>query len=153
MPRRMAALAPIAAALLSCSGDPSPLPLERATLTAGGKAARVEVARRPHEQARGLMFRRRLGEDEGMLFVYDSPQTLCFWMKNTRLPLDIAFMDAGGRITQVERMRPHDAGTRHCSETPAQFALEMNRGWFERNGVGVGDRVELPRDIHIADRI
>jgi uncharacterized membrane protein (UPF0127 family) len=91
------------------------------------------------------MYRRSLGENEGMLFIYDSPRMLSFWMKNTRIPLSVAFLDGSGKIVQIEHMRPYDSITRHSSSRPVQYALEMNRGWFERNGVGVGDVVGIPR--------
>jgi uncharacterized membrane protein (UPF0127 family) len=94
------------------------------------------------------MFRRSLGESEGMLFMYDSPRMMSFWMKNTRIPLSIAFLDREGIIVNIEQMRPYDDSVRYRSAAPAQYALEMNRGWFERNGVGVGDRVEIPRLPH-----
>jgi uncharacterized membrane protein (UPF0127 family) len=131
-------------AIASCSDEPPPLRLERARLSVRGKTILVECARCPKEQARGLMYRRSLDEDEGMLFIYDSPRWLSFWMKNTRIPLSIAFLDSSGKIVQIERMRPYDSITRHPSSQPAQYALEMNQGWFERHGVGVGDVIKIP---------
>lgn len=132
-------------AIASCGGnEPPPLKLERARLFAKGKTIIAELARTPEEQARGLMYRRSLGENEGMLFIYDSPRMMSFWMKNTRIPLSIAFMDGGGKIVQIDRMQAYDCVTLHPSSQPAQYALEMNGGWFERNGVGVGDVIEIP---------
>lgn len=132
-------------ALASCSDEPPPFKLERARLLVKGKAILAECARGPREQARGLMYRRYLGKNEGMLFIYDSPRRLSFWMKNTRIPLSIAFLDGNGKIVQIEDMRPYDSAAFHPSSQPVQYALEMNRGWFERNGVGVGDVVEIPK--------
>ena len=131
-------------ALVSCSDEPPRLRLEKARLRAKGKTIIAELARKPEEQARGLMYRRSLGGSEGMLFVYNSPVMVSFWMKNTRIPLSIAFMDGSGRIIHIEQMQPYDPVTRHPSPQPFQYALEMNQGWFERNGVGVGDIVEIP---------
>lgn len=128
----------------SCSDGPAPLRLEKTEMQLKGRSIVVELARSPEEQMRGLMFRRSLGADHGMLFMYDSPRVMSFWMKNTRIPLSIAFIDGSGRIVQIEPMEPYDAVTRHVSQQPAMYALEMNRGWFEKNGVGVGDRMEIP---------
>ena len=127
--------------MVSCSHEPERFNLERIELVIKAKTIVVELARRPDEQTRGLMFRRTLGEDEGMLFVYDSPRLLSFWMKNTRIQLSIAFVDGEGKITQIEKMRPYDSLDRYRSKVPVQYALEMNQDWFEENGIEVGDRV------------
>ena len=103
----------------------------------------VEVSDTPESRASGLMFREELAPDEGMLFVLDREQYLSFWMKDTQIPLSIAFMDRTGTILQTEDMTPFDTETLHRSSRPALYALEMNRGWFERNGVKVGDKVEF----------
>lgn len=131
-------------ALASCSDEPPPFKLEKANLLVKGKTILAECARGPEEQARGLMYRRSLGENEGMLFIYDSPRMLGFWMKNTRIPLSIAYLDGNGKIVQIERMQPYDCATLHSSSQPVRYAIEMNEGWFERNGVGVGDVIEIP---------
>ncbi len=130
--------------LASCSDEPPRLRLERAKLNVKGRVISAELAGKPEEQARGLMYRRCLGENEGMLFVYDSPRMLSFWMKNTRIPLSIAFIERNGRIAHIERMEAYDSVTLHRSPQPVQYALEMNEGWFERNGVGVGDIMKIP---------
>ena len=116
-------------------------------LTIKGKTIKVEVARTGKEQERGLMFRERMGKDEGMLFVYEREERLSFWMKNTRLPLSIAFMDKGGRIVDIQDMEPFSLET-HTSAHPARYALEMNRGWFAREGIKVGDLVKIPPTVH-----
>ncbi|MCX6356903.1 MAG: DUF192 domain-containing protein [Candidatus Aureabacteria bacterium] len=146
MVRKILAVWPAVLALCisSCSRDPAPLSLARAAIRVGDRVVSVELARRPGEQDRGLMFRKRLREDEGMLFIYDSPRVMSFWMKNTRIPLSIAFVDAGGKIVHIEDMHPYDSETRHVCPVPAQYALEMNQGWFQRNGVGVGQKMEIP---------
>jgi uncharacterized membrane protein (UPF0127 family) len=118
--------------------------LDMAVLRVKGHEIRAEIARAPGEMARGLMYRRSLGKGCGMLFAYETPRIQSFWMKNTRIPLDIAFLDDGGRILQIEEMRPYDELSRTVSREPARYAIEMNRGWFAENGVTVGDRIEIP---------
>ena len=116
-------------------------------LTIKGKTIKVEVARTEKEKERGLMFRERMGKNEGMLFVYEREERLSFWMKNTRLPLSIAFIDKGGRIVDIQDMEPFSLET-HTSAHPATYALEMNRGWFAREGIKVGDFVKIPSTVH-----
>jgi len=113
----------------------------------GGKKVevRVEIADGPFEQQRGLMYRTALGEDRGMLFVYRREQPLSFWMKNTRIPLSIAYIDSKGRITDILDMKPLDDKPPHyISSEPVQYALEVNQGFFDEHGVKVGDRARLP---------
>ena len=113
----------------------------------GGKEVevRVEIADGPFEQQRGLMYRTSLGEDRGMLFVFQREQPLSFWMKNTRIPLSIAYIDSKGRITDILDMKPLDDKPPHyVSSEPVQYALEVNQGFFEKHGVKVGDKAELP---------
>ena len=106
---------------------------------------RVEVADDLAEQARGLMNRTTLGENRGMLFVYPQERELSFWMKNTLIPLSIAFIDSESRIKDIQDMKPlDDEPPSYVSADPAQYALEVNRGFFEERGVKVGDRIELP---------
>jgi len=107
---------------------------------------RVEIADGPLEQARGLMYRTALGEDRGMLFVFRDEQPRSFWMKNTRIPLSIAYIDSRGRITDILDMKPLDDKPPHyVSSEPVQYALEVNQGFFDERGVKVGDHVKLPR--------
>jgi uncharacterized membrane protein (UPF0127 family) len=113
----------------------------------GGKKVevRVEVADNTFERARGLMYRTALGVNRGMLFAYPEEQRLSFWMKNTLIPLSIAFIDSERRIVDIQDMKPlDDEPPSYVSADPAQYALEVNRGFFEERGVKVGDRVELP---------
>jgi uncharacterized protein len=112
---------------------------------------RVEVAANDEQRAVGLMHRTSLPEDSGMLFVYDSlqPPEGSFWMFNTRIPLDIAFLDADGVIVSIRQMEPCASPyPQWCPSYEAgaafQYALEMNLGWFQRKGAGIGDRVVLP---------
>lgn len=106
---------------------------------------RVEIADSPDEQAKGLMNRERLGEDRGMLFVFPDEQIRSFWMKNTLIPLSIAYIDSEGRIIDLQEMKARDDQLPHyVSAEPARYALEVNQGFFEERGVEVGDRAELP---------
>jgi len=111
------------------------------TLTISGTVLTVEVAATPQARERGLMDRFSLRPDQGMLFIFESPQPLAFWMKNTYIPLSIAFVDASGRILNIEDMRPQDEST-HWSKGPALYAIEMRKGWFAAKGIVPGDRVE-----------
>jgi uncharacterized protein len=105
----------------------------------------VEIADSPDELARGLMGRTTLGENRGMLFVFPDEELRSFWMKNTLIPLSIAYMDSDGRIVDLQDMKPLDDDPPHYVSTePAKYALEVNQGFFEERGVKVGDRAELP---------
>lgn len=108
----------------------------------GGISVTVEIADEPEARSRGLMNRDSLPEDHGMLFVYPEEQILSFWMRNTRIPLDIAFIDRNGFILEIQQMEPHDDAS-HASKQPAMYALELRRGWFEDHGVEPGERVEF----------
>lgn len=108
----------------------------------GGVELKVEVAREEEEKARGLQYRRSLGEDEGMLFVYEPPEEVRLWMKNTSIPLSAAFADESGRILRIVNMEPYQTRV-HSSGRPVAYALEVRQGWFERHGVGPGDRITL----------
>lgn len=106
---------------------------------------RVEIADDSGEQAQGLMNRTALGEDRGMLFVFEEEDTLSFWMKNTLIPLSVAYIDFEGRIVDIQKMEPlDDEPPNYVSAEPAQYALEVNQGFFEERGVEVGDTAELP---------
>jgi uncharacterized membrane protein (UPF0127 family) len=108
-----------------------------------GKPLWVQIAQSEEEQARGLMFRGHLAWNEGMLFVYDREKILTFWMKNTPLPLSIAFLDRRGKIVDIQLLEPFSPQV-HYSAFPAQYALEVNRGWFMKNGIQVGDTIQIP---------
>jgi uncharacterized protein len=115
--------------------------LPTATLTINGQKVVAEVATTMQDRATGLMNRFSLQPDHGMLFVFERAETLHFWMKNTYIPLSIAFMDASGRILNIEDMAPQTETT-HPSKGPALYALEMRKGWFLERGIKAGDRVE-----------
>ena len=103
----------------------------------------VEIADTPEERQTGLMGRSALAEEAGMLFAFDQEQILVFWMKDTLIPLSIAYIDAEGRIVDIQNMQPLDE-TSHPSAEPAQYALEVNHDFFEGRGIMVGDMVEQP---------
>ncbi|HEX6794522.1 MAG TPA: DUF192 domain-containing protein [Casimicrobiaceae bacterium] len=114
--------------------------LPQRTLTIGKNKLIVEVASTPQTRETGLMNRFSLQQDHGMLFVFEVPQELAFWMKNTYIPLSIAFVDANGRILNIEDMRPQDEST-HWSSGQALYAIEMRQGWFAARGIAAGDAV------------
>jgi uncharacterized membrane protein (UPF0127 family) len=111
----------------------------------GDVRVRVEVADDMDEMQKGLMGRTALAEDAGMLFVYPEERELSFWMKDTLIPLSIAFMDAEGRIVDIQDMKALDDRPPHyTSAEPARYALEVNEGFFDERGVEVGDGARLP---------
>ena len=124
------------------------LPDETATIginTARGERVevQVEIADEEAEQQRGLMQRTALAEEAGMLFVFRGERPLSFWMKDTLIPLSIAYIDGDGGIVDIQDMQPLDESS-HPSAAPAQYALEVNQGFFEERGVQVGDEADLP---------
>lgn len=103
----------------------------------------VELARTPEEHERGLMYRRDLGADGGMLFLFDRPEVRRFWMKNTFIPLDMLFLDAGRRVVGIEEQTvPHDQ-TGRGPDQPAQYVLEVPGGYARRHGISLGSRAEF----------
>ncbi len=110
------------------------------------KIYKFEVAATSEERKKGLMFREKLKKNSGMLFVYPYKKYLSFYMKNTLIPLDIAFIDEFHRIIDIQKMEPLDETT-IISQEEAQFALEVNRGFFRRVGLKVGDKIEFVTPI------
>ncbi|MDV6317620.1 DUF192 domain-containing protein [Chromohalobacter sp. HP20-39] len=124
--------------------------LERATLQVADETLSVEVARQADERATGLMNRDTLAPDAGMLFVYprQQPPEAAFWMYRTRIPLDIAFLGAGGEVRAIRHMRPCQAESSaecpsYAAGAPFRAALEVNAGYFRRHGIEVGDRLPI----------
>ena len=115
-------------------------PLLTYPLRVGEHTIRAEVANTTETRRRGLMFRTRLAAQSGMIFIFPNERRISMWMKNTRIPLSVAFIDSSGRIVNIERMQPNTEQT-HSSIGPAKYALEMNQGWFSENGVKNGDLV------------
>ena len=115
-------------------------PLPTVQLGAGMHLIRAEVADRDATRATGLMHRTALAPNGGMLFVFDAAAVHCMWMKNTPLPLSVAFIDASGAIVNIADMQPHTEVS-HCAAQPARFALEMAQGWFAERGIRAGTRL------------
>lgn len=111
------------------------------TLRMGSAIMQAEVADTYEKRNQGLMFRSFLPSDAGMLFVFAQSDQRCFWMKNTQIPLSLAFISEQGRVQEILDMKPHDT-TIHCSKAPAKFAIEAHRGWFQRQGVHTGHAIE-----------
>lgn len=116
-------------------------PLLTFPLRIRGHALRVEVADDDESRRTGLMHRRSMGENQGMLFVYEAPGLHAMWMKNTLIPLSVAFIDRDGRIINIEDMAPQTLDT-HGATADASYSLEVNLGWFAKRGIKPGDRVE-----------
>lgn len=139
---RFFALAVAVVAAAPAGAQPQPT-LPRVQLQAGIHLIKAEVAADFATRARGLMFRERLGPGEGMLFVFQDKSPQCFWMRNTLIPLSIAFIDDDGTVVNVEDMKPKTEDS-HCAARPVRYALEMEQGWFGKRGVGPGFRLGGP---------
>ena len=114
--------------------------LPRVRLSAGMYQIDAQVAHTPAQRMIGLMFRKEMPQQEGMLFVFDQPSEQCFWMKNTLLPLSAAFIDDNGTVVNVEEMKPQTLDS-HCSAKPVRYVLEMNQGWFAKKGIKPGAKL------------
>ncbi len=110
-------------------------------LSAGMYRIEAEVAATEPSRELGLMHRKTMAPQRGMLFVFDAPGRQCMWMRNTLLPLAVAFLDERGRIINVEEMQPQ-TDDNHCAAKPAKYALEMNAAWFKARGFGAGTPIE-----------
>lgn len=131
----------LAAAFLACAvaqAQGRELPIVQ--LTAGMHVVKAEVAADFLDRAQGLMQRKSLGPNAGMLFVFDENAIHCMWMKNTLIPLSVAFVDQEGAITNIADMQPHSEQS-HCAARPALFALEMTKGWFAQRGIRAGMKI------------
>lgn len=134
--------------LASCAGKKpeitdSPNPkLETAMIKIGGAQVLAELARNETERERGLMYRKSLEDGQGMLFVFDSDQQLSFWMKNTIIPLSLAYISSDGTIRQIVDLVPQSLASVQADRS-VRYALEVPQGWFDRAGVRVGDMVDL----------
>lgn len=136
----------LAALLLAAAGlaqAEAPLPVRQVKVA--GHALRVEVAATIEQRMKGLMFREKLGANDGMLFVFDEPGYHAMWMKNTPLPLSVAFVDGAGAILNILDMEPHTLD-QHAAAGPAVYAIETNKGWFAKRRIKAGDKVAgLPK--------
>ena len=142
LPRHiLATLALATAAVTSNAQDGPQLNLPRVTLSAGMYQIDAQVAQQPHEQQIGLMHRKEMPQQEGMLFISPEPRPQCFWMKNTLLPLTAAFVDDDGTIVNLADMKPQTTDT-HCSVKPVRYVLEMNQGWFAKKNIKAGFKLK-----------
>jgi uncharacterized membrane protein (UPF0127 family) len=139
MKKLIVRLAFLAAAAFSASA-PAQQKLSVMPLTAGMHVIQAEVAARDAERQQGLMYRRAMAQNEGMLFLFDAPAGVCMWMKNTYLPLSVAFLDKDGKIINIEDMQPQTLDS-HCAKGLATYALEMNLGWFKQKNIKAGSRI------------
>lgn len=140
-----AGLLATAAPARSQSEAASPNPkLPQIEIRAGMHLIKAEVADEPGTRMRGLMMRERLGTNEGMLFVFPDKAGHCFWMRNTLLPLSIAFLDDDGTIANIADMTPKSEQS-HCPTRSVRYALEMEQGWFARRGIKPGARLVQPQ--------
>jgi hypothetical protein len=137
----LAATAVIAALALQLPAAGWADPLLTYPLKIKGHVIRVEVANTEDTRRTGLMFRDALAENQGMLFVYETQGRHAMWMKNTLIPLSVAFIDRSGRIINIEDMQPQTEDA-HGARANAAFSLETNQGWFKRRGIKAGDRVQ-----------
>ncbi|QHE85976.1 DUF192 domain-containing protein [Hydrogenophaga sp. BPS33] len=116
------------------------LDLPRVSLSVGMRLIDAQVAATPQQREIGLMHRRDMGTNEGMLFVFEQPAGQCFWMKNTLLPLTAAFVADDGTIVNLADMKPQSLDS-HCSAKPVRYVLEMHQGWFAQRGIKAGTRL------------
>ena len=130
------------AALLCSSAlaQEAQMDLPRVDLSAGMYRIDAQVAQSPRQREIGLMFRKAMPLQEGMLFVFEAPATQCFWMKNTVLPLTAAFVADDGTIVNLADMKPQTEDS-HCSAKPVRYVLEMNQGWFAKRGIKAGAKL------------
>ena len=143
------ARSPLAATLLlalcvgagAASAQEGPqLNLQRVELTAGMHRIDAQVAATPQQRQIGLMHRKEMPQQEGMLFVFEQPATQCFWMRNTLLPLTAAFVEDDGTVVNLADMKPQTEDS-HCSAKPVRYVLEMNQGWFAKRGIKAGAKL------------
>ena len=141
---------PLLRALVLAAGTLLPLAVSAQTaqprlpvtqLAAGIHVIQAELANTDQKRQIGLMGRTELPGNEGMLFVFEAPDMQCFWMRNTLIPLSIAFIADDGTVTNIEDMAPQTENA-HCSRKPVRYALEMAQGWFGRHGVKAGAKID-----------
>jgi uncharacterized protein len=131
----------LATVMLALSAAAPAQRLPEIALTVNGHKLTAEVAHTDPERAQGLMHRRMLPENRGMLFVFTTTAHHAMWMMNTYIPLSVAFIDERGVIINIEDMKPHTQDT-HPAAKPAKYALEMNQGWFGKRGIKPGAKIE-----------
>jgi uncharacterized membrane protein (UPF0127 family) len=135
----------VAAVVIGCDKSPS-TGLRTVKMTIGSRTYTLEVAETVEDRRKGLMFRESMPADHGMLFVFPEEEELSFWMRNTRIPLDIIFINSAGQVVRVAQMKPYDESS-VPSGRPAIYAIELNQGEVEKNGVREGMTLEIPADV------
>jgi uncharacterized membrane protein (UPF0127 family) len=138
--------------ILFCGGcqpkaaETSAFGLRTAELEISHTPLTAEIADTPQASENGLMFRDSLPEDRGMLFIFEKPEKASFWMRNTKIPLSIAFIDSTGKILEIKSMNPLDETLVFSNSDQVTYALEVNQGWFARHGLSSGAMIEgIPR--------
>jgi len=138
------AAALLLAAALPAGAQPAGQPQDKlpvSQLSAGIHVIHAEIANTEDERRQGLMYRTELPGNDGMLFVFEAPDVQCFWMRNTLLPLSIAFIADDGTVVNIEDMAPQTDDA-HCARKPVRYALEMAQGWFAQHGVKAGNTID-----------
>jgi uncharacterized membrane protein (UPF0127 family) len=123
--------------------EQSPAGLPVVKMDIGNRKFVIEVARSPAEQEKGLMKRDSMPDDHGMIFVFTRDEVRKFWMKNTRFPLDIVFLDGKGKVVSIHQMQAYDINET-SSDVPARYAVELNKGMASDSGVKIGDMIDIP---------
>lgn len=139
---RLIALALMSLAATCLAADPAGKPQQLPTTTLGISFYNIkaEVAQTERQREVGLMFRNAMGPNEGMIFVFERAGQQCFWMKNTLIPLSVAFLDDSGGIVNIDEMKAETEDA-HCSAKPVRYVLEMNKGWFSKRGIKEGAKI------------
>lgn len=138
--RRAAALLVLLAASNWAGAQEAAQRLRTIPLNAGMHNIKAEVAMTEEQRQIGLMHRKDMPTSDGMLFIFENKAPRCFWMKNTLLPLSIAFLADDGTVVNIEDMQPQQLDS-HCSTQPVRYALEMNQGWFAKRGIKAGSKI------------
>ena len=138
--RRASAIALLCLAALACAQE-GPQKLPQVRLNAGIHNINAELASTPQQREIGLMFRSAMPASDGMLFVFEQPAQQCFWMRNTLIPLSVAFIGDDGSVVNLDDMKPQTLDS-HCSTKEVRFVLEMNDGWFAKRGIKPGMKIQ-----------
>lgn len=123
--------------VVSCSS------VDKVDLKVGSNVLRTEVVYKPEDRQKGLMNREILGENEGMIFVFEKEDKVSFWMKNTSIPLSIAYINKQGKILEIYDLKPFSLEAVQSKRSSILYALEVNRGYFSKNDISVGDIIDL----------
>ncbi|MBI3283297.1 MAG: DUF192 domain-containing protein [Burkholderiales bacterium] len=136
---RLLLISSLTALVASAASAQTKLPVKQ--LTAGIYVIQAEVAANDADRQQGLMMRSKMASNEGMVFDFGAPAGVCMWMKNTLIPLSVAFIDGEGKIVNVEDMQPQTTDS-HCAQKVVRYALEMNQGWFKQKGIKPGSKID-----------